>query len=297
MRPTRRHNRTGQTFSLIHLIELLLAIVVLATISFGAVRIISGVNFFEEYYAKDNAHLVETLYALPNGNAEFGYLWTTKNYQYELAPGLVTVQRIQQQQTGLLRFVQGAPYKKQFGTSEQTTITPAIVEPKYLRYTALGTPQQTITVSSQLAARGCTQEPVIQGMQLGTYSATDSVGRQVATQSLEQAHSAGLGTVGPSLIVLYQASPSLELVLIDRTRTVLTSRITCLLEQELTSRAVTPAQSSIAAEAQAVQAQNGDIILIVRGRPQDVELVQRALGEALTALTAPSTQATPEATP
>jgi hypothetical protein len=274
----------GQTFALVHLIELVLALIVFVFVAYGVLSMVNGVSFYEQIYARDNAHLIETFHAVPNGDVEFGYLWSSANYQLAISPDHVTVSKttkplVQLWKTSAEKKVLVVSNsEKYFGTGARTTVEPATFEPRYIRYTVRGNPERTIRASAQLAAHGCPAEPAIPGLIYARDAFTsEPIGSRVGTNALQNA---GIATTsGPRIAFRYEAAPAPELLIIDKLGSSESVRAACLIEENSASVAVVPARGSLAAETPIVQNADADIIIVLRGRASD----EGALTQALTA--------------
>lgn len=121
--------KRGQTLSLITLAEVVLAIAVVVTLWLIIDSMTTNAIFFQTFFAKDNAHLIETMHAVPNGEVHFGYLWNNKNFSFTVMDDKTIVENIEMKDGRVV--VSGKIITKAFGKSSLLRIGNPGDTPRY----------------------------------------------------------------------------------------------------------------------------------------------------------------------
>ena len=136
------------------LVEIVLSLLVLVVIGAVILEMSSGATFFQSFFAKDNAHLVEALQTVPNGELHFGYLWSTTAYSISFYNnnGTVTVQSI----GGSIENPTKTNQKtKAFGTSQNTPVDTVSFVPKYYQLIRTTIPSSSISILRDFSSLKC----------------------------------------------------------------------------------------------------------------------------------------------
>lgn len=64
--------------------EVLLGVFAILTVGYIINGMIDGSSFYQSFYAKDNAHIIEGLHAVPNGEMHLAYLWSSRDYEVNI---------------------------------------------------------------------------------------------------------------------------------------------------------------------------------------------------------------------
>jgi hypothetical protein len=277
---TRRRSRRGQTFSLVNLIEILMGIAVILVIGVGLMSMVSRVTFIQQFFAKDNAYLVETLHAVPNGHVTYGYLWNGKNYHYTIEKSLITVQRV----SGMSElFKSSAPVTKYFGTSERTTIPRTTLTPEYFQYVTAGTQERSITVVGRVNNPTCPQASSIDTVKAPLRNEPSGLSAAITANVIERVQQERLRTgSGPRIAIVFRAEPETAISVVPLVTNDVTERMVCVMERELRRASLAATRDSPSNVATSIRAQvSADILIIVRGTISLRQQYTDAIGEGI----------------
>jgi hypothetical protein len=143
--------KRGQVFTLFTLVELVLAVALLFMVWFITVQLIDNNTFFQSFYAKDNAYIIETLHAVPNGELHISYLWKNEGFLLDVNPVKqeVLVAPVLDEVDKMDRYTK----MKLFGTSQLTQVQDTEkFSPKYYQYIRT---RSTILIEQQFSNREC----------------------------------------------------------------------------------------------------------------------------------------------
>lgn len=267
MRAVNRYvtKRQGQTFSLVHLVELLLAILVLGVVGMGLMSMVMGTTFLQQYFAKDNAYIMESLHAVPNGEVEYGYLWSAKDFSvaFGYEEQRVAVGRVTRSVFGLLD--RSSLVTKAHGTSVATTIAQANFSPQYYQFSVRGKEQRSITVLERVALQSCPEDDSATTISLPRQG-DDGLSAQL-TGTIVESVRRERSTVdsGPAVAVVFRPEAETNVVVYDRAVTGATVRLACATARSLNRQGISATQDSTANMPSDVKLVDADVVILVRG--------------------------------
>ncbi len=259
-------NRSAQTFALIHLVELIMGLLVLVIIGIGLVSMVSGITFLQQYFAKDNAYIVESLYGAPNGEIEYGYLWSGKDYVVNFHTTNVSVAR--SSSTPVKRTITSFAVTKAYSTSVGTTIEPQKpFIPQYYQFSTRGKVPRIITIVERVALQSCPESSSATTISAPKQEDAASVSKQLTSLIVESVRKQrSTIDTGPSVAVVYRQEFEPSFVIFDRAATDATARIACTTARSLSSQGYAATQDSLANLPLDMRAIDADIIILIRGR-------------------------------
>lgn len=231
-------SRLGNTGTLIDLMELLLFALIFAALFLGVHNIVNGSSYFQGFFAKDNAHLVEALHAVPSGELTVAYLWNNPSFAIEFVPGKVNVWSIKERdEERRLKTMQS----KAFGTSGSTFVeTETAFTPRFYALEETRGVPRTISVDISFNELRCPAAQVLDGLAIsaevsGFPSEPDKLaaGVREAIKLQRQSAGAGLTDSGPHVHVFVRAAPTQQAGVYYANSDDITLRLACVLTKAL----------------------------------------------------------------
>lgn len=262
----RQISTRGQTFSLVHLVELIMGLLVLSVIGIGLVSMITGMTFLQQYFAKDNAYIVESLYSVPNGEIEYGYLWSGKDYTIEFRKTNVSVSRASI--NPLKRTMNAIGIPKAYSTSAATTITPQTpFIPQYYQFSLRGKEQRTITIVERVALQRCPESTSATTISLPRRGDTLGLSSQLTSLIVDAVRRERTTTAtGPSVAIVFRQEFEPSIIVYNRAATDATTRMACTAARSLSKAGYAASQDSLANLPADMRDVNADLIILIRGR-------------------------------
>lgn len=157
------------------LLEIILSIVIITTIGYIMADYANSNTFFQSFFAKDNAYMIDALQSVPNGQAQIGYLWYDPKYTIafeqskakEVAGSYVSVDLAKVEAKSQVQ-----KYHAESGQTKIATLDP--FNPIYFYY-SLNTAQaqRSITITGQFSETKCpASNGVINGLSLTAQTTT-----------------------------------------------------------------------------------------------------------------------------
>ncbi len=286
MRNQRLMIRQGQTFALVHLVELVLAVLVVSILGLGIIGIINSNKFYQQYYSHDTAYMLETMHAIPNGNIEYGYLWSTPNFAVTVQPGNVIVSKVT---TDITALALGNSVAKRFGQGRMI-VEPTFIKPQFFAYSrrdgrdggaspVTATPKVSLRPLS--SSRECPPGAGYSGISAAESLAGDAVGKEAMTAVIQELQSMGATSTGISILIAYEYAPESQISVIDKKNSPLTQRVACVVQEQSANSGITITQTALSVESARLKNSQADIIFVMRGEPLYVSTLRQVIIDGL----------------
>jgi hypothetical protein len=238
----KRGLKKGQSLATFVLVELVLATLVIFILWVAIDGMIDGNTFFQNFYAKDNAHLIEAVHGVPNGAIYVGYLWDNPAFRVHFNQDNVEVRlaTIAEDKQGTYAG------KKAFGASEHTPIkSEGPFAPQYYQIVRTQVPAQ-IEIQKNFNLATCkttiTELRGISGVGSGSFQGrsgsdymNDILGAVEAQQRIPDFTKRGV-----TIHLQVEESETPEIQVYNTTSSDVVERLTCLIVKDASlQRAVT----------------------------------------------------------
>lgn len=237
-------NRRGAEMAMIHLMEIVLASIVVTAIILTVFHLTSGSAYRRELLAKDNAHLIDALHATPNGEMRVAYLWKSTSHALTLSPGSTTVQAIDDKATDRVAL---DGFTKAFGTQSGVNVQSlGPFQPAYFAYVISPiADKRTLAIDRSFNDIACPSSSDPLGGLSVTSRLNDLTGETPSAfseslfQGAQLRYNNALSREGTSLLINAMRYPTPEAKVAYASIDDRTVRLACVIAQKLRSEGVT----------------------------------------------------------